>query len=69
MYNTPRKNNGNRTYGTPNKVPLKGLFQDGVWHCKLYSASPAVEAPLNGYRQLQAALPSCPFLGPQRGPE
>jgi hypothetical protein len=33
MYNTPRKDNRNRNYGIPNKVPLKGLFQDGIWHC------------------------------------
>jgi len=64
MYNTPRKNNGNRTYNTPNKVPTKGLFQDSVWHCKFYSASPAVGAVLNSYRQLQTAPPSYPFLGP-----
>jgi hypothetical protein len=33
MYNTPRKDNRNRNYSIPNKVPLKGLFQDGIWQC------------------------------------
>lgn len=34
MYSTPRKSVGGGANRTKQKVALKGLFIDGVWHCK-----------------------------------
>ncbi|KAH6670454.1 hypothetical protein B0J14DRAFT_618775 [Halenospora varia] len=44
MFTTPRKSTYNATsaYGSPTKkMPLKGLFQDGVWHCNCNPRLPA----------------------------
>jgi len=41
MYRTPSKRGGGSDHNSPRKVPLKGLFQDGVWHCNCSPRLPA----------------------------
>lgn len=74
MYNTPRKAGGGRTYASPQKVPLKkGLFVDGIWHCKtihtMVSRNRTTDIPLSG--NCEPRLPASHFQvrkdGPNRG--
>ncbi|RDL38595.1 Uncharacterized protein BP5553_02935 [Venustampulla echinocandica] len=41
MFTTPRKSGTSSTWNTPKKVPLNGLFEDGIWHCNCSSRLPA----------------------------